>query len=813
MTNSTTDTILPADLPHALDRVGGPTEVLSLDCFDTLLWRDCHAPSDLFAALPGLTTGQRCAAEANARKLARTLKRRGEVTLTEIHDQAMPGASLGAVSEAIGAELDAEARACFAFAPTVELMRAAKARGMRIAIASDTYLTVAELTRLIERAAGEEVAGMIDRVFTSCDAGISKHEGLLARVVKAMKCRPGAMLHIGDNRAADLEGARALGIPALHLVQFGETTRQRLRLERASRALAQPAGKDVDGLQPHRAILSAHEQQVTDPAEALGFSVLGPVFHAFESWLRGEAAALEKAHGQRVHWLFMLRDGHLPHLVHRAAGEATSTARVEISRFVASAAALTTREAHDRHIGLEFGLNPSTLARQMLMDEDEIERIVGTPESEREMAEAAHRLLAELRSGRRRKLTIRRARALADRLVQHVRAACDPQPGDTLMLIDLGYNGSAQNGVDALLSGALDCHVAGRYLVLREMQASGLDKKALIDARHFDPQFLEALCGNVAVIEQLATCEMGSVVDYDDAGEPVRRESSVKGRQSQVREAVQRGCVRFARAALAAPVIRERDVHAQRGWREGAAHALSRFMFLPQPHELDIVASFEHDVNLGSERMVSLFDPELAREGLRRRGLFYMKGSERMFLPAELAGEAIEPRLALMVQAMRGLGLTYADSMGRGIELDAIHFDAREASVQRITTQATHDGFHVARLPLGAKGHGVALSLGARIAVAEIGTITRAPVASLGGALQDAPPEPVEALFDGMREIAPRVLECTRGDAAIVIPPRQAAGDESAMMVEIVFRPLRHRGSEVSSLAAAVTGSMNDAAA
>ncbi|MEQ8411671.1 MAG: HAD hydrolase-like protein [Erythrobacter sp.] len=822
MTPSPTDTILPADLPRALERVGGAFEVLSLDCFDTLLWRDCHAPGDVFAALGALNPGQRVAAEANARKFARTLRRRGEVSFAEIYDQAMPNASLEEVTEAIGKELEAEARTCFAFAPTVELMRAAKARGMRIAITSDTYLTAEQLARLIERSAGAEVAGLVDRVFTSCDAGISKHEGLLARVVKKMKCRPSTMLHVGDNRAADLDGARALGIPALHLVQFSETARQRLRLERASLALLGPRAGEVDGLQPHRALLAAHEPAIADPAQALGFSVLGPVFHAYDAWLREEAAALAGERGGRVHWLFMLRDGHLPHLVHRAGGEAASTARVEISRFAAVAASLTSDEAQDRHLGIEFGLNPSTLARQMLMSEEEIERVVGRPESERELAEASHSLRDELRSGKRRKITRRRARALAHRLIEHVRAACDPQPGDTLMLVDLGYNGSAQNGIDALLAQAFDCHVAGRYLLVREMHDSGLDKRGLVDASHFDPQFLEALCGNVAVLEQLATCELGSVVDYTPDGEPLRRESAVKGRQSQVREAVQEGCVRFARAALAPPVIRQRDEHAARGWREGAAHALARFMFLPQPHELEVVASFEHDVNLGSERMVTLFDTALAREGMRRRGLFYMKGSERMFLPAELAGETIETRLALMVQNMRGLGVTYADSVGEGIELEAIHFDARDASAQRIAARATHGGFHVARLPLKADGQGIALVIGGRIELVEIGSITRAPIASLRGTQSDAPPEPQEALFDRMREIAPRLLECLDREAAIVIPPRTDGArqdhGQQGMMIEIVFRPLRLAGEETPALGAAVKDgaqgrASNDAAA
>lgn len=44
-------TILPHQLPQALNDVPGVT-TLSLDCFDTLLWRDVHRPVDLFKLLP-----------------------------------------------------------------------------------------------------------------------------------------------------------------------------------------------------------------------------------------------------------------------------------------------------------------------------------------------------------------------------------------------------------------------------------------------------------------------------------------------------------------------------------------------------------------------------------------------------------------------------------------------------------------------------------------------------------------------------------------------------------------------------------------
>ena len=83
--------ILPHELPHALDRWPG-TRVLSLDCFDTLIWRDTHAPKDVFAALPGISVKQRVWAESRARRVARWGARRSEVTIAEIYAEAFAGA-------------------------------------------------------------------------------------------------------------------------------------------------------------------------------------------------------------------------------------------------------------------------------------------------------------------------------------------------------------------------------------------------------------------------------------------------------------------------------------------------------------------------------------------------------------------------------------------------------------------------------------------------------------------------------------------------------------------------------------------------
>ena len=121
--------IHPHEIASLLDRFPQAT-CLSLDCFDTLLWRDCRSPADLFATLPGVTKGQRADAERRARKAQDLAGRGTEVSAGHIYARLMPNASDAEREAAIAEELKAEARHCYAFAPTVELMRTAKARGM-----------------------------------------------------------------------------------------------------------------------------------------------------------------------------------------------------------------------------------------------------------------------------------------------------------------------------------------------------------------------------------------------------------------------------------------------------------------------------------------------------------------------------------------------------------------------------------------------------------------------------------------------------------------------------------------------------------
>ncbi|WP_068090786.1 HAD family hydrolase [Novosphingobium rosa] len=785
--------LLPHELPQAIDWFP-QARVLSLDCFDTLIWRDTHAPVDVFTTLPDITPMQRRQAEMTARKVAGFAHNRNEVTIGEIYAQLMPRAAQAQRDAAIAAELEAEAQACFAFAPTVELMRRAKARGLQVIIVSDTYLDAAQLRELIERAAGADVAGLIDRIFVSSAYGQPKALGLYAQVLRKLSAKPHEILHIGDNHGADVVGVSAHGVSTLHLKQFTPALEQQLRLEAGIGAMIHPVSKAVTAAQPHRAALAAALPLQQDAATRLGMAVMGPILTGFDIWLRHEAEALSAKHGGRVHYLFLMRDGWLPMRVHAARGDAATagftTHPIEISRFTATASSFTDERDVARYADENAGTEAGPMARQLLLSAQDIAKICDKPTPEN----ACYALLQEMRKTPRKRATVAASRAFAKRLVAHVRAVADPAPGDTLMLVDLGYNGTVQNRIDTVLAQALNVHVAGRYLLLREADKPGLDKRGFLDIGHYDDFALNALTANVAVLEQLCTTGMGSVIDYSESGDPIRRANAIAPEQAAIRHAVQEGTIAFAHALQDVTVRGDHGRDPVDLWRQAVTSVMARLMFMPLGHELAVIERFEHDVNLGTDEHRALFDLSVARTGLRQQGLFYLNSSDRMYLPAELKGQGLAPRLTVLAMRRFGLPFTFADFTDKTVELPVIFADSQSGGVfeQTIAASATHDGFYVAAIPMGEARYGVALRLGAKFEWVEIDSIRIMPQADFlsegaPSTEQHITPEP---LLEGVERITPRLLRCHNEAGFLMVNPPQQVARREPLILTVAFRPL-----------------------
>ncbi len=206
--------------------------VVSVDIFDTLLLRGTRPELQRFgdvaavqaAALreAGLAAPDASAlyrARLQAHKRAYDAVRaagRGEVTLAAVLEAVCRICDLPpeAVPVMARTEVACEKRALRLNRALAALLSAPPSP-RRIVFASDMYLPGGAVRELVTHAA-PAFAG--HAIYVSADWGATKRRGdLYARIAAAEGVPPEAILHIGDNRLADVESALAAGVRAWHL--------------------------------------------------------------------------------------------------------------------------------------------------------------------------------------------------------------------------------------------------------------------------------------------------------------------------------------------------------------------------------------------------------------------------------------------------------------------------------------------------------------------------------------------------------------------------------------------------------------------
>src|SRR3954449_1907354 len=232
-------------------------KALTLDVFDTLLFRRVTDPTDAFRIVGARLAERgamvdhlgpleferlRIAAEERAREAAGG--HGAEVTLEQIYAQLPRGLFHDAdMADVADVELAVERSLLAPDLDVIELIRAARAAGKRVAAVSDTYFSADQLRSFMHPWLTQEEP--LDRVFASSEHGRNKAGGLFDVVLRELGVEPGEVVHVGDNEDADIEGARRHGIRA---VWFERRARGVARvLEREPRSLdAQRSSPDGD---------------------------------------------------------------------------------------------------------------------------------------------------------------------------------------------------------------------------------------------------------------------------------------------------------------------------------------------------------------------------------------------------------------------------------------------------------------------------------------------------------------------------------------------------------------------------------------
>ena len=175
-------------------------QVVSLDVFDTLLYRSVKRPTDVFDLISTNNSFKYQRMDAERRARADSLS--GEVTLTEIY-RYLPDYSPQL-------EIDTELKVLFANEAAQTFFDKIGQSGIRVIITSDMYLSRDVIAEMLERN-GYNLDNVT--IYVSSDYGETKRTGaLFRRILSDLNIDASQMVHIGDDYISDYYRPKQLGI-------------------------------------------------------------------------------------------------------------------------------------------------------------------------------------------------------------------------------------------------------------------------------------------------------------------------------------------------------------------------------------------------------------------------------------------------------------------------------------------------------------------------------------------------------------------------------------------------------------------------
>ncbi|MER9304278.1 HAD family hydrolase [Mesorhizobium sp. M0496] len=684
--------ITAKDIPKVLDEFGDSLKVLSLDCFDTLLWRQTATPRDVFAVLAdtpiarrlGVTPHQRISAAARARRAKLLENGSREIDIGDIY-RSFTSLSSEERELLAEAEIRTEVSVCFAFSPYVELIRLAHTRGIKIIVVSDTYFRQDELRRLLARHLPVDVMQAISKVYCSVDYGTSKSDALFQVVIRECGVPASHLLHIGDDGVADAQAPRKLGVQALHFVPFDREVAEFLRLQRAASSLivleqAAPAAVILPCYSPFRPVFSVANLHQYTPETLIGYMSFGPALYAYARFLMDEVEALQQQ-GKRVKVFFLLRDAYLLSAACEAYARKPVGKLVRIRKFHAIAASFKTRADIDHYIsGIEPECNTlHAIAKQLLLPPKLTELLIRVAHQSDDPKTAFHQLLHEEDV---LELIFKNSFTLRARLKRYISRELAPEEGDTIVLADIGYNGRTQEYLSRTFKDEFNIDILGRYVFSSDEPYRSANSKALITSTW----------DNTTIFEQCCTLKEGAVVNYEFDGEPIITDIVLSEKQYEKIAKVHAECLRFIDDARA--FFTTSDLTHEYSMLQGAAHAaLFRNAYMPVEAELEYLKDFQHDKFMGPDRKKTIYHLESAWNNVRRLPSPYRLGAY------ETRGLGLDFTFSGLLQRRFQLDLGPDDMNVRFSPLKVLIGSTHDTKAFLLRAHHLHDGYFSIMLP------------------------------------------------------------------------------------------------------------------
>ncbi|SAL56497.1 HAD family hydrolase [Caballeronia humi] len=782
-------------------------KIATFDCFDTVFWRGVLEPRDVYYGLAEdplfvehrVSARVRMMAESEARTKHVFAKSMSEATLEEIYAVCAPLADEATVRALAAREVQKEIEIGFIFEPVLALLREAKARGIAVAIVSDTYYSEAQLRQILF-ATAPELETLIDHMFCSSEHGLGKSNGLWPKVIKKLGVRAADILHVGDNHVADYAVPTSLGIEAVHFMQrndeMAKNDRQRLI---AARLLFPSIRATQAAPSLYHSMQSQQIKREWAPHERVGYWSMGPIIYAFAQFVLDAHRTLT-ATGKPHKFACLMRDGHLVKLACDALSSDLNAGAVYLSRYTAVAVSFDSVESIQRYAARHaFAGRLPIVCDQMLMPLDLKRKILTRANKAANPAQEFRRILNEPATT---KVILKQSKTLRERLFRHLQTTVGLERGDTLVLVDLGYYGTIQSAIGDVFKRHFNVDVIGRYFAALDTPGGHLDREALVDTKWTDENVIETLIAHIGDFEQMCAISSGSVISYDEAGNPVLADVKKGSMQLDTTATIQQACLEFVRDVAATAPIHLPKLTPE-ALRVSASIELARLVYLPEHEEIERGADSRFELNVGTDMAFDVVDVEAGIQGLRQRGPFYMRSIGKGFrtgYPSEMRYAGIDQAIFLMAIRRHRLDFTVDDTSYRKLDIPTLFVRGNESATQNVAARSTFDGYYSVVLPR--TEFDTALMVGRELSWLQLESASTFPAELLDSNMEFDRQRPLnpgsEIIYDGMAEREPGIFEI-KPNGLIYLP---ASKDKTPQVMRLIFRPLAKAATEAIASAA-----------
>jgi FMN phosphatase YigB (HAD superfamily) len=765
-----------SDIPSILEEYGEGIKLLSLDCFDTLLWRKTATPKDVFYVMQqgelcqslGVTAYQRIKAAARAYRMKFITHGHREITLNDIY-AGFFSLTPDQRQQLIEEECATEKACCYAFPPFVDLIRRVHAKGLKVVICSDIYLTENQLKALLEHCLPKDVMQAIHRIYCSSEFGLSKSDGLFDHVLQSSEFTPSQILHIGDNQQADFHAPRNKGIKALHFLQVEPSLHHLLRMQQNCASLSFLANPTIGHTReprysPFKGVFACTNLSAKQTESLIGYMTFGPLLYTFARFVCEQIDSMQRS-GQRPKVFFLLRDAHLLSQACEAYAGKPLGKRVHIRKFGTVAASFRTREDVDHYLAT---LTPQyyncwVICAQLLLPQELtlllIRQTEASPHPEKTFNELLHHESVL-------QLIFKQSSAYRERLKRYIQKEMALEKDDTVVLVDIGYMGVTQDFLTRALQDELNVKIVGRYFIATH-EAIRPDCQALITSTACDHGLFEQSC----------TYKEGCVLDYDEEGNPVFDQLRLSDDQYAKVKAIQDECLRFihdtkqffstAHLDLSFPVL-QRD----------AITTLRRHVYFPSEQEIHYYQGFQHDKDMGPDLTKTMYRLEDGLSALRQ-------GKPALELhPYEARSANLGMALSALVQRSFDLDITDEDMSLRYEKIKMILMKGQRTSENIIKAMPTYDGYFSFYAPAIDNAH-LGIVFGESYSWVQIERIS----------LINNPAEEKDLskrlVLNQMTLKQGQLFECLSPVSLLMIAPIQ--GESKTQFYQVVFRPVERR--------------------